>query len=357
MTWTFDLGSRPFDDVERDLLDPDLRSLGSDSSLLDVWSATVSTGSRLTRPRVLRVHDGPDLVGAAVLVVCRDFGRSFFASPALSRAVRLSPPIWYWERCGLGTDGHSGPGVVAPGVPRDDLVAAAVRWLSRRFLAGTLVEHPDSPARPGQLEWPGTGVSTIAATGGSDPLLATHRNLRRKVRRFAARAGSVERVDGPLPPPLLRQLLGSYDVRRPINPPFVELYPRMVAAHCSIRSDRLVHLVARIEGVPVGYHSYWRSGNRLSLLSGAFMRPAGGTSHAYENVLLESTATAQRLGADLLDLGPTVNPVKASLSEQAPTSLRFVTRYAPVRGALAAALPRSRLSQEHVGTTLGLAAT
>ncbi len=353
MTWTVDLSDRPFAPGERDVLAGDLLALGSDPSLLEVWSATVSTASRLTRPQLLRVHDGRDLVGAAVVLVCRDYGPSFFASPGLTRVLRAGPPIWYWERTGLGTDGHSGPGVVAPGVDRDEVAATAVRWLSRRFVVGTVVEHPGAPARPGQLPWPGTGVSTIAAADGPQPLLRAHRNLARKVRRFAARGGRVEQVDGPLPPRLLEALVRTYGVARPINPPFVELYPRMVAAHCTVASDRLVHLVAHLDGAPVGYHSWWRSGHRLSLLSGAFLRPAGGTAHAYENVLLESVSAAQRLGARLLDLGPTVNPVKVSLADQTPTELRFVTRHAPVRAALGAALPRSRLSTRHVAGVLG----
>lgn len=353
MTWTFDLGDRPFDADERRVLAPDLQALGADGSLLEVWSATASTASRLTRPQVLRVHDGRDLVGAALVLVCRDYGASFFASPALGRGLRLGPPIWYWERTGLGTDGHSGPGVVAAGVRREDVVAAAVRWLARRFVAGTVVEHPDEPARPGQLEWPGTGVSTMSGALGTEPLLRAHRNLARKVRRFAGRGGRVVRVDGPLPPDLLGRLVDTYGIRRPINPPFVELYPDMVAAHCSVPSDRLVHLVAHLDGRPVGYHSWWRSGTRLSLLSGAFLRPPGGTAHAYENVLLESVATAQQVGADLLDLGPTVNPVKVSLADQTPTVLRFVSRHAAVRAALGAALPRSRLSTGHVADVLG----
>jgi hypothetical protein len=357
VTWTFDLSDRPFDRAERDALAADLHGLGSDPSLLEVWSATVSTASRLTRPQVLRAHDGRDLAGAAVVLVCRDYGASFFASPALTRALRAGPPIWYWERTGLGTDGHSGPAVVAAGVRREDLVAAAVRWLGRRFLVGTVVEHPDEPVRPGQLEWPGTGVSTMAAAAGAQPLLREHRNLARKVRRFANRGGRVERLDGPLPPALLARLVETYGVRRPINPPFVELYPEMVAAHCSVASDRLVHLVAHLDGGPVGYHSWWRSGTRLSLLSGAFLRPPGGTAHAYENVLLESVEAARQVGADLLDLGPTVNAVKVSLADQTPTVLRFVSRHAPVRAALAAALPRSRLSTRHVADALGRPAT
>ncbi len=354
MTWTFDLSSRPFDDLERAVLAPDLEALGSDGTLLQVWGATVSVRSALTRPRVLRAHDGGALVGAAVVIVCRDFGRSFFSSRPAYSATRISPPIWYWERAGLGTDGHSGPGVVAAGVRREDFVVAAVQWLRRRFVAGTVVEAPQEPARPGQLDWPGTGVSTVSLRGGDRAaLLSAHRNLPRKVRRFAARGGRVERHDGPLPRPLLDQLLSTYRLGRPINPPFVELYPRMVTAHCSIRSDRLVHLVARIADDPVGYHSFWRSGSMLSLLSGAFSRPPGGTAHAYENVLLGALDLAEELGVATVDLGPTVNPVKAALLDQAPTRVRFVTGLAPVRWGLAAVLPRSRLAPGHVSATLG----
>jgi hypothetical protein len=116
-----------------------------------------------------------------------------------------------------------------------------------------------------------------------------------------------------LPIALHGPLLATYTVPRPIDPPFAELYPDLVRAQWRLPSRRLLHLVARIDGTPVGYHTWWHHGSTLSLLSGAFGRRLGGNAHAYENVLLASLDLADRLGCRTADFGPTINATKRSL--------------------------------------------
>ena len=352
--WQFELSGRPFSGEERTALAPDLDALGADVSVLDVYDATLGAVSRLTQPRVLRAYTGGQLVGAAVVMLCRDAGSSFFSAPRARRALHPLPPVWYWERSGLATDGHSGPGLVTGGVDRREFVDRAVSWLRRRYLVGSLVEQAGAPATPGQVVTRGMGVSQVDLSGGgSAAVLAEHRNLARKVRKFAGRGGRLEVRTGALPGWLADPLVTAYAVARPINPPFVELYPRMVRAQWALTSDRLVHVVALIGDAPVGYHSFWRAGRRLALLSGAFGRPDDGNVHAYENVLLRSLDVGDELGCSLLDFGPTVNAVKRSLLGTQPTELRFVSGVAPVRGALRAMLPRTAISPDSIEAVVG----
>ena len=352
--WQFELSGRPFSGDERSALAPDLDSLGADVSVLDVYDATLSAVSRLTRPRVLRGYAGEQLAGAAVVMLCRDGARSFFSGELARRALHPLPPIWYWERSSLATDGHSGPGLVTAGVDRRQFVDQALSWLRRRHLVGSVVDRSEAPAGRGQVATRGLGVSQVdISQGGSAAVLAEHRNLPRKVRRFAGRGGRVEVRTGAMPGWLAEPLLTAYAVTRPINPPFVELYPQMVRAHWALTSDRLVHLVAMIEDRPVGYHSFWRAGRRLALLSGAFGRPDDGNAHAYENVLLGSLDVAGELGCSVVDFGPTVNAVKRSLLGAQPTELRFVSGVAPVRAAVRAMLPRTALSPDSIEAVVG----
>lgn len=340
----FVLDDRPFSAAERRALRPGLEDLAVDDRLLDLYEATVGVRSRHTRPLLLRAVDGGRLLGVAVVALCRDSGVSFFGDGPLRRAVRAGPPIWYWERVGLGTDGHAGPGVVAEGVRREAFAAAAVRHLARSHLLGVVVDAPQVPCTTPHVRWPGMGVSTVSAPGARRAqLLGEHRNLARKVRRFRARGGTVQRLDGPLPHRLRADLQRGYAQARPLNPPFRELYPAMVDAQWDLAGERLVHLVARLDGRPVGYHSYCVTGRRLVLLSGVFDRPAGGTAHAYENVLLDSLDLAAALDCTHVEFGGTVNDVKAVLLGRAPTELRFVSRFGPVRAGLARLLPRTRL--------------
>jgi hypothetical protein len=279
-----------------------------------------------------------------------DSGVSFFTDPRLRQVVRHLPPIWYWERASLGTDGHAGPGVVTAGLRRETFVAAATSWLSRRFVMGALIDEAGSECAVPYQRWPGLGVSTLEASHAMrDRLLGEHRNLARKVRKFAAHGGTLERLTGALSEGLKRELMVGYDQSRPINPPFRELYPSMVNQQWALSGSGLHHVVARVDGRAIGYHTFLRTGRRLVLLSGVFDRHESGNVHAYENVLMESITLAVDTGCTVVDYGGTVNEVKANLLDTTPTEVRFVTRIPPVRAALRAMLPHTTLGAFQVG--------
>ncbi len=348
MPMDFELSQRGFDLEETAAFSADLETLGADASLLQIWSATVSVTSALTQPTVLRARRNGRTIAATVLMVCHDWGRSFFGSQLLRRAARFGPPIWYWERTGLGTDAMACPALVVPGVDREAFAAAAVDWLGRRFLLGCVLSEGHRPRTPRSLPWPGLGISVLSAPWDLPALVAEHRNLGRKIRKFAHRGGSIARIHGRLPPELRAPLLATYDLERPLNPPYIELYPQMVDAHWALDDDRLVHLVALLADRPVGYHSFWRTGERLVLLSGALGRPPGGTVHAYENLLLASIPLAEDLGCRTVEYGATVNHVKASLLDTAPSTMVFHSRWRPLLWATAGLLPRSALAQDRI---------
>lgn|GEM_PF-3290910 len=353
MPWTWTTSRRPLDARDRDRLGPDLDALGADRSLLDVFDATVAAGGRWTRPTWLlaRGHDGL-LQGAILVVLCRDYGPSFFG-PSLraARLLRAGPALWYWDRTSLGADGVSMPGLVAPGVSRDEFVADAVRRLSRRTV-GALVDT----APPGVPHVRHTFIGSCSVPVPPDPrqvLLGAHRNLARKLRRFAGRGGEVRRVDGPLPADLRDRLRAGYAVPRPVNPPFLERYPHLLQAHWSLAGPGLVHLVAWLDGQPVGYHSFWRAARHLSMLSGVVARPPGGSTHAYENLMVASLELARSLGCERADFGLGVNAAKVSLLGTTPNALHLVSRLPPVRGGVRLLLPRSRLSHENLAAATG----
>lgn len=346
--WTFDLSPRCFGPEEREIYADDLAALGADVSVLAVWSATLAASSTRTRPLVLRASLGERPVGAAMLMLCRDWGRSFFGRPLLRRAARLGPPIWYWERTGMATDAMSCPGLVAPGIERAAFVEKAMDWLSRRFLLGCQLTPGVTQSGRHQLSWPGLGVSTRQPPWASTELLAEHRNLGRKVRRFANRSGRICTATGPMPTAWRAALLATYALERPLNPPYIELYPRMIERQWDLVDDRLIHLVALIGDEPVGYHSFWHTGRRLVLLSGALSRPPGGTTHAYENLLLASLDVARDRDCAIVEYGATVNPVKSALLDPAPTTMTFVSRWPGVLAATRLLLPRSALSQSRI---------
>jgi len=343
---SFELSSRPLDASERSALLGDLDQLGADATLLDLYTASLNCRNPTTRPFLLRGTSSGALIGVALVHRCRDYGVSLFASPWVRRTVVAGPPIWYWDRSGLGTDGVAGPGLVTAGIDREAFADAAIQWLARRHVAGAIVERAATPRPQPSVDLGWLGVSELSVTADTRAdLVAAHKNLARKLRRFENRGGTIERLRGPIPIHLRGSLLRGYDIVRPMDPPFRSLYPAMVDAHWSIPSDRVVHLIARSVGSPVGYHSFLHTGSTLSLLSGAFDRVPDSAPHAYESVLMASVDLAVDLGCTVVHYGPAVNEVKRSLLQASPTRLRFVSLVPPVRSAIRAVWPRTRLAR------------
>jgi hypothetical protein len=346
MRWTWSTSDRPLGADDREALAPDLAALGADGSLLTVFDATVRAGGPVTRPLWLVARRADDsLVGAVLVVMCRDSGVSFFGAgaPRLRRLVRAGPALWYWDRTSLGADGVSMPGLVAPGVRREELVRRAIDHLSRRTY-GALIDSR-TPDVPHVAQRPFIGACSVVVPAHSrDELLSRHRNLARKLRRFAGRGGTIETLDGPMPASLRRQLVAGYEIERPINPPFVERYRDMVEAHWSLPGDGLRHLVARLDGEPVGYHTFWQAGGHLAMLSGVVARPPGGSVHAYENLMVASLELAAARGCRRVDFGLAVNAAKTAMLGRTPNDLHLVSRVAPVRGTLRMLVPRTRLA-------------
>lgn len=353
---TWELGRQPLGRADRDAVGPCLERAGADSSLLDLYETTVRAGTRLTRPAWLVEREAGRVRGLALVVLCRDYGVSFVGPSRLAPLARAGPSIWYWDRTTTGADGVSCPGLVADGVDLEEFVGRAVRRLSRRAV-GTLVDtRPPSSAHLAHPFVGGCSVTLPARDPGSDggrdeqpeppsrAVLAAHRNLPRKVRRFAGRGGTVQTLHGRMPDALRPSLLAGYAVERPVSPPWAQMYPRLVRAQWDLDDVRLVHLVARIDGEPVGYQTFWRAGRHLAMLSGVLGRRDGGTAHAYENLLLASLDLAADLGCLRMDVGLGINAAKVSLLGSRANALYFVSRWPPVRGALRAALPRTRIS-------------
>lgn len=296
------------------------------------------------------------LVGLALVVDCRDSGVSFFGGGArINRLLHLAPPVWYWERTHLGADGISLPGLVAAGVDREVFAAAAIRRLAGRRPVGSVIGTGDVLDVP-SVSGPFVGSCHADLTDRVDPrsrLLAAHRNLGRKLRRFAGRGGTIEVRTGSMPLAARPDLLACYAIERPIDPPFADFYSALVQAHWDLDSPRLVHQLARIDDELVGYHTFWHAGTHLAMLSGAVGRPAVGATHAYENLMVTSLELARDLGCRTADFGLAVNAAKIAMFGRTANHLHLVSRIPPVRAGLSVLRARSRLAPGHLAQVTG----
>ncbi|MEZ5417310.1 MAG: GNAT family N-acetyltransferase [Vicinamibacterales bacterium] len=356
----FTLDRWPLEAAERAVFGPDLAGLGYDERLLQVLDGLVSTGTSDDIPHVLRGYRGERLVFAAHPIVCRRTMRTFFPN-WLGRLLDVVPmPTVTWTRHDPGVDLCGSPGFVAEGESRDALVAAAIRDLERRVAGVVVLEEVTSPRHGACVSFDMVDTGRHDASEGAvDALFARHGSLRRKVAKFRNKGGTIDVVPGSLPPDLREVVLHCIRCAQSgglLHTPYQSNYESMVAWATRGLLPGLVHVIARLDGVAVGYHAFAESGRHLICLSGGFDRTRHTTYHAYENVLIEAMRHARDHGLSHVHFGPVSNPSKAAvMSGAAGLSVRFYSRWSAMRRLIAFIQPRSAMRGEALAPYRGLA--
>lgn len=347
-TLAFDLGQVPISADEQRVLDQDIQSHGLDAAYWMAMNGLLTTGSRSDTPLALRARRGGQLVGAAYVMECRRINQCLFPG-TLGRALDVVPmPSYYWTRGDAAVDLLGSPGFVAAREDREAFYREAIAYLNSRYASGSVVDERGGSAAAEcyetvMMDWGRYDV----APGGTDALLARHGNLRRKVAKYRNKGGTIDLVQGALEPGDLARVLHCIAQSigtAPMRAPFQENYVNMVRWASTSGSRAIIHLLARLEGRVVGYHSYLKSGTRLQCLSGGFDRTRQSNYHAYENILLETMRYAEAHGLRQVAFGPVSNPSKAALMPRSvPFVIRFYSRHRALRRALGVIVPRSAL--------------
>ena len=355
----FTLDRRPLTAAERAIFAPDLACLGYDGRLLEVLDGLVTTGTRDDVPHLLRGSRGDALVFVAHPIVCRRTMRTFFPN-RLGRLLDVVPvPNVMWTRHDAGVDLCGSPGLVAEGESRDDLIGDALRFLAGRAAGVVVLEDAQAPCHADGVTIPlaDTGRHRVTADA-IEALFARHPSLRRKVAKFRNKGGTIEVVEGPLAPDVREAVLHCIRCAQDgglLRVPYQSNYVPMVAWATRGLVTGIVHIVARLEGVVVGYHAFLETGRHLVCLSGGFDRTRPSTYHAYENVLIEAMRLAQTRGLTEVSFGPVTNPSKAAvMTGAAALAVRYYSRWWVMRRLTAAIVPRSALRDEALAAYRGL---
>lgn len=355
---TFTLTREQVKEEEQWLLAADLAQLGLDSCVWHIWNMLLQTGSKHVRPMLVRGFRQGQLAGIALIEHCSHTGKSLFDNPVLAFMVdHPSLPIFYWERNSFLTDGHANPGFVAPGVERHDFFLQAVAFLQKRYFQGCVVDFADANGGENYVATPFSSAGYIDLTGitTADDLYPNSKNLRRKIRKFANKGGTIEMVYNPVSPEVQATALACMRSNPlTLEAAFQDNYENMIRASFMTPNPNIVHFIARLEGEMVGYHTFAIVGQRLVCLSGAFDRTRHTNFHAYENVFVASVEFALAQGLQRIETGPIVNPTKDKMVPgQRLAEIRFYSRFAPVRMMLPLLLRYSRLRPQAMAALVG----
>ena len=334
---TYTLTREPLSPDEQQSFHSNLVSLGLDATVWDILNSTLATSTSYTVPKLLRAYVEKRLIGVALILQCRQGMKAFFAEPLATVIDPIGISQFVWNRSAVMVDHYSNPGFVVAGFELDLFVEKALDYLQQHFLFGVLLcdkTHPSQGkfVRSSLMDY---GAVQLDSPTVLDDYFVRHKHLKRKLNKFGNKGGSIKIVSGALAQDSLKSVLHCLDqaaLHSMGRTPFQDNYVNMSMQAFASNNPNVIHFLAYLNDRIVGYHSFVRSGNQLSCLSGGFDRTLSSSFHAYENLLFESMVFALKHKLTTIHYGSIINPTKAKMMQTyIPTELRFYSKFLPIR--------------------------
>ncbi|NIA15707.1 MAG: GNAT family N-acetyltransferase, partial [Nitrospiraceae bacterium] len=317
------LDGRMLSREERDVFAGYLSRHGLDEAIWDVFECFTQVGTRMTQPRVLRAHDGGRLVGVAFMARCRAWSGAVFANRLLQQGLDLfGIPACVWIRVGFCAEILANPGFVADGCDYAEVIGAMIDYLRKHSYGTIIIDHAeDEGLHSGSMKYPYVcdGVVPVDGMRTAQDYIDQHRNIKRKIKAFTNKGGTIEVVRGALPEALLDTLgrcMTATVARSVIHAPFQDSFIDVTARTCQCPSENLVHFIAWMNGEMLGYHTFVQTGRGLRMLHGAFDRERRTTYHCYENIIIDTVRFAIEHGLEAVYFGPVMNETKRRMMVQ-----------------------------------------
>ena len=315
--YTFELNSTFLTKNEQEIFKDFLHHKNLDESIWGVFSCLFRSGTKHTTPMMLRVYDGSDLCGAAILIKCRKYGRALFHNSFLSRLINLAGiPFYLWIRFGCCMDMMSNPGFTRDPSKPDEICKAIAGFMKENFILTVIYDYTEHAASfPGAFTLPSLPHALIDTSKMSDlkDYTGTHKNIKHKIKSFRRKEGIVERVNNLLKKEDINSLHDCFIATSETSVfylPYQDLYLESALNTSKTRLDNVIYFIARINGDFLGYQAAIKSGKNLNALHGAFDRRRDTTYHAYDLMFVEMTDYAIEQNLDLVDFGAVLNVTK-----------------------------------------------
>ena len=329
---------------------------GLDGAIWDVFECFTQVGSRRTKPRVLRAYDGDRLVAAAFMARCGAWSGAVFGNRMLQQGLDLvGIPAYIWIRVGFCAEVLANPGFVADGYDEDKVVGAMIAYLRRHAYGTIIVDHAENErmhSTPMKYPYVRDGVIPLAGMRTAQDYVDQHRNIKRKVKAFTNKGGTIEVVRGALPETLFENLgrcMKATVARSVIHAPFQDSFVDVTARTCQCPSENLVHFIAWMNGDMLGYHTFVQTGRGLRMLHGAFDRERPTTHHSYENIIIDTVRFAIEHGLEAVYFGPVMNETKRRMMAQfGQSTLHFYSNTWIIRALFPLIFPHSRMQSKRL---------
>jgi len=354
MSLKFTLSEEFLSSQEQDVFSDYLKSQEVDETVWQIYFCYFKVKSRWTRPMVLRVFSDERLIAAALLIECRHTGRSLFKSSLLYNPVNwLGIPVYIWLRAGFGPEVIANPGFYSNDVDPDLIAGEIINYLHNKSVAFFITDYQaNAHLHKGANVFPYVDEGTVDVSGMEtvQDYIAEHSNLKRKIRTFTNKGGTIEILKGKLEDNYQQAVVNCAEstMRKSfVYTPFQDIFINVIKETLHGDSSSFIHIFTKMDGEITGYHSYVVTGSTLRMMHGAFYRDLKSTYHAYENIFIATVGHAIEQRLKKVYFGPIMNETKRRMMrESEPCSTYFYSRNPVFRFIFSLMYSRSQLQNK-----------
>ena len=337
----FTLTNQFFEEYEQLAFLPYLVELGLDERIWSIFRILWKCNDCYNRPIILRAYEDESLVGAIILLKCQNYGRSLFRNSMLWRGTDiLRIPVYLWLRLGCGMDLISNPGFFISRINEAEIITGMMAYLNKSQLVTLVNDYSANRNLYKESNELGALPHAIITTGNFIDLndyIAQFKNLKRKIRAFKNKGGSIEVFFDQLPITYLDAMKKCFDSTcktSRFHLPYQRLYNQLAIACGKTAVEKICYFIALMNGKLVGYQATLVSGNHLITLHGAFDRNLKSTYHAYEALICKMVNFSIKQRLIQIDLGAVINHTKKRMiNKSIPMSYFLMSKYSWLRRA------------------------
>jgi len=336
---------------EQQLFRDHLDILGLESNIWEVFASLFHSGTKGTRPVMLKAYEGPELVGAAILLKCRKYGRALINNRILSEIVDMaSVPFYLWIKFGCCMDMMSNQGFVRDPEKYDEIVMAMLDYLQKENLLTIINDYSDNNGLyKNAISLPALPHAMIDCTSmdSMEDYLSNFKNIKRKLKTFSNKGGNYNNVfrslDEEQVSSLKRCFISTAD-SSVFYLPYQDLYLSSAINTGRTEIDNVHYFIAELEGEFLGYQAAIKTGRHLNALHGAFDRSRKTTYHAYDILFVKMTEFALENGLEDIDFGAVLNFTKQKMVNKTLDMSYFIlSKYAFVEKLMAKVLKTTKI--------------
>jgi hypothetical protein len=339
---------------EQSLFSAYLKKMDVDETIWELYPCFFKKASKWTRPHVLRVFKDEQLVAAVLLIKCRHVGKSLFRSPLLYKPVDwLKIPVWLWLKVGFGPEVIANPGFFTSNSDKDLIAEKIIRYLGSRSVAFFITDLRRNDSHHGNatiFSYVDEGSVDVSEMSSIQDYIDKHKNLKKKIRSFKNKEGTIEILRGK-PEKMDRSILlnccESTMRKSFVHTPFQDAFLGVIEETLHCDSSSFIHMIAKMNGEITGYHSFLQTGSTLRMMHGAFNRDMKSTYHAYENLILASIDFAINQQLKKVYFGPIMNETKRRMMQTSdPCATYFHSKNPVMRNIFAMMYSKSQLQNK-----------